>query len=87
MTLHRVTQQRDHVLRERGAPAVTLNWGKKPTPATPAAFPALGLGKGLLLVTSGHQWPCVMGMLPGLCFKYADGICISFKVGTKVMIN
>lgn len=57
-------------------------------------FPSPGVGEGATtddqwspVVTSGHQWHCVMGVLPGLCFKYADGVWVSFKVGTKLVIK
>ena len=44
------------------------------------------------MVTCGHPWHGVMGMLPGLCFKDTDVedtdvVWISFKVGKKLMIK
>ena len=63
-------QQRGHVVGERGDTSSDTNLGTKPTLASSAAFPALGLGKELLLmVTSGHQWSPV-----ALCDGNAAGL-------------
>lgn len=85
--LHWVTQQWEHVVRKRGDTSSDTNLGSEPMPARPAASPAPGWEKELLLVTSDHQWCCVMGTLPSLCFKHSDGVWISFKVGTKLVMK